>query len=111
MLASRLWHSRSGISDLSGQCFLRRQTWLFLGIIESHPIVGNLALPGTANAFPKRGLQALSSLDQRDKTRLRAVAMNSKGRIIRDGAVAGLLGAATVAVWFLLFDFSRGSPF
>ncbi len=36
--------------------------------------------------------------------------MNSKGQIIRDGAVAGVLGAATVAVWFLLFDFSRGSP-
>ena len=37
--------------------------------------------------------------------------MNSKGQIIRDGAVAGVLGAATVAVWFLLFDFSRGSLF
>jgi len=36
--------------------------------------------------------------------------MNSKGQIIRDGAVAGVLGAATVALWFLLFDFSRGSP-
>ena len=38
-----------------------------------------------------------------------AVAVDSKGQIIRDGAVA-VLGAATVAVWFLLFDFSRGSP-
>jgi len=37
--------------------------------------------------------------------------MNSKGQIIRDGAVAGLLGAASVALWFLLFDLSRGSPF
>ena len=36
--------------------------------------------------------------------------MNSKAQIIRDGAVAGALGAATVAIWFLLFDFSRGSP-
>jgi hypothetical protein len=39
------------------------------------------------------------------------VAINSKAQIIRDGAVAGVLGAATVAAWFLLFDFSRGSPF
>ncbi|HTR60438.1 MAG TPA: hypothetical protein VMH37_01975 [Candidatus Binataceae bacterium] len=37
--------------------------------------------------------------------------MNSKGQIVRDGAVAGLLGAATVALWFLLFDFSRGRMF
>lgn len=37
--------------------------------------------------------------------------MNSKSRIVRDGAVAGALGAATVALWFLLFDFSRGQLF
>jgi hypothetical protein len=36
---------------------------------------------------------------------------NSKSAIIRDGAVAGLLGAATVASWFLLFDLSRGRLF
>jgi hypothetical protein len=37
--------------------------------------------------------------------------MNSRIQILRDGALAGLLGAATVAVWFLLFDFSRGTLF
>jgi len=37
--------------------------------------------------------------------------MNSKRQIIRDGAIAGVLGAATVAFWFLLFDFSRGRVF
>ena len=37
--------------------------------------------------------------------------MNSKRQIIRDGAIAGVLGAATVALWFLLFDFSRGRLF
>jgi len=36
--------------------------------------------------------------------------MNSKVRVIQDGAVGGALGAATVALWFLVFDFSRGSP-
>jgi len=35
---------------------------------------------------------------------------NSKGQIIGDGAIAGVLGAATVSLWFLLFDFSRGRP-
>lgn len=41
---------------------------------------------------------------------VRRRAINPKPQIIRDGAVAGALGAATVAIWFLLFDFSRGSP-
>lgn len=31
--------------------------------------------------------------------------------VIGDGAMAGLLGAVTVALWFLLFDISRGHPF
>ncbi len=31
-------------------------------------------------------------------------------QVIGDGAVAGLLGAVTVALWFLLFDISRGVP-
>ncbi len=30
--------------------------------------------------------------------------------VIGDGAMAGLLGAVTVALWFLLFDVSRGRP-
>jgi len=37
--------------------------------------------------------------------------MNSRSQIVRDGAVAGLLGAATVALWFLLFDLLRGRLF
>lgn len=32
-------------------------------------------------------------------------------RVIQEGAVAGLLGATVVAVWFLLFDLMRGQPF
>ncbi|PYN20837.1 MAG: hypothetical protein DMD99_21665 [Candidatus Rokuibacteriota bacterium] len=31
--------------------------------------------------------------------------------ILREGIVAGLIGAAVVAVWFLLFDIWRGQPF
>ncbi|HEV3114636.1 MAG TPA: hypothetical protein VGY99_29465 [Candidatus Binataceae bacterium] len=30
--------------------------------------------------------------------------------VIVDGALAGLLGAVTVALWFLIFDISRGRP-
>lgn len=31
-------------------------------------------------------------------------------RVVREGAIAGLIGAATVAAWFLLFDAIQGAP-
>ena len=31
--------------------------------------------------------------------------------MLREGVVAGCIGAAVVAVWFLVFDFARGTPF
>ena len=31
--------------------------------------------------------------------------------VLREGIVAGLIGAAVVAVWFLFFDLARGRPF
>ncbi len=31
--------------------------------------------------------------------------------ILREGVVAGLIGAAVVALWFLVFDIARGRPF
>lgn len=36
--------------------------------------------------------------------------MGSKRRILRDGAIAGLLGAATIAVWFLIIDSVLAAP-
>ena len=37
--------------------------------------------------------------------------LESLGRVIREGVVAGLIGAATVAAWFFLFDAAQGRPF
>jgi hypothetical protein len=37
--------------------------------------------------------------------------MPNQRSVLREGAIAGLLGAATVAVWFLIFDALRGKPF
>jgi hypothetical protein len=37
--------------------------------------------------------------------------MNSRSRYLRDGIIAGLIGAAIVAVWFLIYDAARGHPF
>jgi hypothetical protein len=31
-------------------------------------------------------------------------------RVLREGVIAGLIGAATVAVWFLVFDIFHGAP-
>src|SRR5437867_4640184 len=41
-----------------------------------------------------------------------AAAMAAARRsVLREGVVAGLIGAVVVAVWFLLFDLARGRPF
>src|SRR5579862_1116977 len=36
---------------------------------------------------------------------------HSRSRIVVDGAVAGLIGAGVVALWFLIFDAARGHTF
>src|SRR6266851_1482749 len=41
----------------------------------------------------------------------RRVLMDSRSRYLRDGIIAGLIGAAIVAVWFLIYDAARGYPF
>ena len=37
--------------------------------------------------------------------------MTSKSRFIREGIIAGMIGAAIVAVWFLIYDAAQGRPF
>jgi len=37
--------------------------------------------------------------------------MRSHSRYFREGIIAGLIGAAVVAVWFLIYDAARGHPF
>ncbi len=37
--------------------------------------------------------------------------MTCRTRILENGALAGLLGAAAVAAWFLVYDAARGHPF
>ena len=40
-----------------------------------------------------------------------AAAMAGERSVLREGVMGGLLGAAVVAVWFLIFDIARGKPF
>src|SRR5512134_1327123 len=37
--------------------------------------------------------------------------MTPRSRHLRHGLVAGMIGAAIVAVWFLIYDAARGRPF
>ena len=37
--------------------------------------------------------------------------MASNSRYVREGIMAGIIGAAIVAVWFLIYDAARGRPF
>lgn len=37
--------------------------------------------------------------------------MDSQSRYLREGIIAGLIAAAIVAVWFLIYDAARGQPF
>src|SRR2546426_5639279 len=41
----------------------------------------------------------------------RRVLMDFRSRHLRDGIIAGLIGAAIVAVWFLIYDAAHGYPF
>jgi len=35
---------------------------------------------------------------------------HSRARLLIDGAVAGLIGGAVIALWFFVFDAARGEP-
>ncbi|PYO55274.1 MAG: hypothetical protein DMD83_20530 [Candidatus Rokuibacteriota bacterium] len=37
--------------------------------------------------------------------------MAANSRYVREGVIAGIIGAAIVAVWFLIYDAARGRPF
>jgi len=37
--------------------------------------------------------------------------MDIRSRYLREGIIAGLIAAAIVAVWFLIYDAARGQPF
>src|SRR6266540_3797316 len=47
----------------------------------------------------------------RGPTQRRGGFMDPRSRYLRDGIIAGLIGAAIVAVWFLIYDAARGYPF
>src|SRR5262249_36432454 len=62
------------------------------------PVVHQGAL-GSAERRPDEGVLERRSL------------MDSRSRYLREGIIAGLIAAAIVAVWFLIYDAARGQPF
>jgi len=61
-----------------------------------------------ANLLASAGMLAYFFLGHRALGR---TVLDSLGRVIREGILAGLIGAGAVAIWFLLFDMARGRPF
>lgn len=61
-----------------------------------------------ANLLASAGMLAYFFLGHRALGR---TVLDSLGRVIREGILAGLIGAGAVAIWFLLFDIARGRPF
>ncbi|MBI4590630.1 MAG: hypothetical protein HY725_17510 [Candidatus Rokubacteria bacterium] len=61
-----------------------------------------------ANLLASAGMLAYFFLGHRALGR---TVLISLGRVIREGIIAGLIGAAAVALWFFLFDLAKGRPF
>lgn len=83
----------------------------FLGVIGvmSRTLLDTLGLSGilTANFLAAVAMLWYFLLGHR---RLPRLLVGSWAGVLREGVVAGLLGAATVALWFLAIDAIRGEP-
>ena len=81
---------------------------VFTGVEIVHELGWPSVLAG--NLLAGIGLMAYlaQSLEKRGVSWLEGL---SRNRIVREGVLAGLLGAAAVALWFLAFDLFRGQAF
>ncbi|HTK90061.1 MAG TPA: hypothetical protein VL948_07430 [Verrucomicrobiae bacterium] len=83
----------------------------FLAVVVSlaHPVLGDVAWWSilVANVLAAAGMLAYFFIGYRALGR---VLLGPWTRVFREGFVAGLLGAAAVAIWFLIVDTAAGMP-
>src|SRR5215469_11363971 len=84
--------------------FLALMTWL------AHPVLGEVAWWAIllGNALAAVGMLIYFFVGHRALGR---ALLGPWTRVAREGLIAGLAGAAAVAVWFLLYDLAAGVPF
>ncbi|MBI2529301.1 MAG: hypothetical protein HYV93_25355 [Candidatus Rokubacteria bacterium] len=84
---------------------------VFLAVIVwlAHPVLDEVAWWAilTANLLASGGMLAYFFVGRRALGR---VLLGARTRVAREGLVSGMLGAAAVAVWFLLHDLAAGVP-
>ena len=83
----------------------------FLAVVVSlaHPVLGDVAWWSilVANVLAAAGMLAYFFIGYRALGR---VLLGPWTRVFREGFVAGILGAAAVAIWFLIVDTAAGMP-
>jgi len=90
-----------------------QEVTFYIGLLLLHaPRLGVIAWPHVVGANIAAGLVLMGYLHyaERDPRPLRIAVLRDHPVLAR-GAVNGLVGAAVVAVWFLLLDLANGSPF
>jgi hypothetical protein len=112
LIASLIWSAQSKPALLltlviAVLCF----EVFFLAVVVNlaHPVLNDIAWWSilVANALAAGGMLAYFFIGHRALGR---VLLGPWTRVFREGLVAGLLGAAAVAIWFLIVDTAAGMP-
>src|SRR5262247_3549409 len=75
------------------------------------PCPRDCATPTTASGSPVTCLLRLPTPTPGDKLTREAAMARGQRSVLREGVIAGVIGAVVVATWFLVFDIARGRPF
>ena len=112
LIASLIWSAQSQPGRLLTLvlvvlCF--EVFFLAVVVTLAHPVLNDIAWWSilVANALAAGGMLAYFFIGHRALGR---VLLGPWTRVFREGLVAGLLGAAAVAVWFLVVDLAAGVP-
>jgi len=112
LIASLIWAAQSQPGRLLTLvivvlCF--EVFFLALVVTLAHPVLDDIAWWSilVANALAAVGMLAYFFIGHRALGR---VLLGPWTRVFREGLIAGMLGAAAVAIWFLIVDVAAGAP-